>query len=120
MKRWTRKRQVVIHTAREIRGIRAAARATATVLRNLCETVRPGMSTLDVDRLAGDLIRQVGGTSAFHGYRGFPAQICVSVNDEVVHGIGRPDRTIQPGDLVSLDVGVCLNGYNIPNNTESC
>ena len=111
MKRWSGKRQAVIHTAREIRGIRAAARAAAAVLQNLCETVRPGMSTLDVDRLADDLIRQAGGTSAFHGYHGFPAQICISVNDEVVHGIGRPDRVIQPGDLVSLDVGVCLNGF---------
>lgn len=120
MRRWTRKQQVVIHTAREIRGIRAAARATAVVLRDLCETVRPGMSTLDIDRLAGDLIRQTGGTSAFHGYRGFPAQICISVNDEVVHGIGRPDRTIEPGDLVSLDVGVCLDGYIGDTATTMC
>ncbi len=111
MRRSAQQRRVVVHTQKEIRGIRASARAAAHVLQALCETVRPGMSTLDVDRLAGDLIRQAGGSSAFNGYHGFPGQICISLNDEVVHGIGRADRIIQPGDLVSLDVGVRLDGY---------
>ncbi|NOY80665.1 MAG: type I methionyl aminopeptidase [Kiritimatiellaeota bacterium] len=111
MRQSAKKRRVVVHTHKEIRGICAAARAAAEILQALCETVRPGMSTLDVDRLAGDLIRQAGGSSAFNGYHGFPGQICISLNAEVVHGIGRADRIIQPGDLVSLDVGVKLDGY---------
>ena len=102
--------RVVIHTEKEIAGIRAAARGAARVRDELCPYVRPGITTLELDTIAGDLIRETGGTSAFHGYRGFPAQICISVNDEVVHGIGRADRVIGPGDIVSLDVGVRLNG----------
>ncbi|MBT3379872.1 MAG: type I methionyl aminopeptidase [Lentisphaerae bacterium] len=106
-----RKRNVVIHTEREIAGIREACAATAHVRDELCASVRPGISTRQIDDLARGLIAQVGGTSAFLGYRGFPGQICISLNDEVVHGIGRADRVIQCGDLVSLDVGVKLNGF---------
>ena len=98
----------VIHTPAEVVAIRAAARATAWVRDELGGAVRPGMTTLELDRLAGELIRQTGGKSAFLGYRGFPGQVCISVNDEVVHGIGRADRVLLPGDLVSLDVGVRL------------
>ena len=103
--------RVVIHTENEIEGIRRAAQATAFVRRQLCEMITPGMTTLQIDEHARELIRQTGGTSAFHGYHGFPGQICISINDEVVHGIGRPDRVVRPGDIVSLDVGVKLNGY---------
>ena len=98
----------IVHTAAEIAAIREAARATAWVRDGLCGMVQPGMTTLDLDRMAGELIRQTGGRSAFLGYHGFPGQVCISVNDEVVHGIGRADRVLQPGDLVSLDVGVRL------------
>jgi len=98
----------VVHTVAEISAIRAAARATAWVRDELALRVQAGMTTLEVDRLAGELIRRTGGKSAFLGYRGFPGQICISVNDEVVHGIGRPDRVLHVGDLVSLDVGVKL------------
>ena len=106
-----RKQNVVIHTKREIAGIREACAATAHVRDELCKAVRPGISTRRIDALAKELIAQVGGSSAFLGYRGFPGQVCISLNDEVVHGIGRHDRVIQCGDLVSLDVGVKLNGF---------
>lgn len=106
-----RKRNVIIHTEREIAGIRKACAATAQVRDELCAAVRPGISTRWIDDLAKQLIAQVGGTSAFFGYRGFPGQVCISLNDEVVHGIGREDRVIQCGDLISLDVGVKLNGF---------
>lgn len=103
----------VIHSPQEIECIRAAGAAAARVRDQLAALIRPGMSTLKVDNLAGLLIAQTGGQSAFLGYRGrcpFPGQICISLNDEVVHGIGRHDRLIQPADLVSLDIGVKLNG----------
>jgi len=101
----------VIHTPSEIEGIRIAARATAEVLARLCAAVAPGMSTAQIDALAAEFIRDVGGESAFLGYRGFPGYVCVSVNDEVVHGIGKPDRILREGDIVSLDVGVRVDGF---------
>lgn len=102
--------RVVIHSGAEIAAIREAARAAAGVRDELVRMIQPGMSTLDVDRMAGMLIRNHGGDSAFFGYRGFPGQICISLNDEVVHGIGRADRIIRAGDLVSVDIGVRLAG----------
>lgn len=113
-------RQVIIHSEREIPGIRLAAQAAARVLDELCAAVRPGMSTLELDELAGERIRATGGGSAFLGYHGFPGQICISLNEEVVHGIGRADRVILPGDLVSLDVGVRLDGFIGDNARTLC
>ena len=107
----TARPQVVIHTEREISGIRKAAAATAGVRDRLAAAIRPGMTTLTIDQLAKGLIQQTGGVSAFHGYRGFPGQVCISLNDEVVHGIGRAERLVGPGDLVKIDVGVRLDGY---------
>ncbi len=104
-------RKYVLHSEDDICGIRKAAKAAASVRQSLCELVRPGMTTGDVDRMAAGLLSAAGGASAFLGYRGFPGILCVSVNDEVVHGIGTADRRIQPGDLVSVDVGVKLQGY---------
>ena len=105
-----RKQQTRVHSEREIRCIRTAARTTATVLSRVAQAVRPGVSTDAIDAHATQLIEETGGSCAFHNYRGFPGHICISVNDVVVHGIGRSDCIIQPGDLVSLDVGVRLNG----------
>ena len=96
----------VVHTPAEIVMIRQAAMVAARVRDALARLVAPGMTTLELDQIAGGLIRQNGGESAFLGYRGFPGQVCISVNDEVVHGIGRADRVLRPGDLVSLDIGV--------------
>lgn len=103
--------EVVIHSEQEIEGIRQAARKTGETREKLRDLIRPGMSTLDLDRLAGNLIAQTGGSSAFLGYHGFPGQVCISINEEVVHGIGRADRIIMPGDLVSIDVGVSVDSF---------
>jgi len=99
-----------VHSPAELEGIRRACRAAAEVRDQVAGMVCPGMSTLDVDRLAGRLVGGTGGKSAFYQYRGFPGQLCISLNDEVVHGIGRADRQIMPGDLVSIDVGVQIDG----------
>ncbi len=105
------RQQVVVHTASEIAGIREAAQSTARVLEQLSQAVVPGMTTLQLDQLAGRLIQETGGTSAFYNYHGFPGQICISVDDVVVHGIGNPALVIQPGQLVSIDVGVRLGKF---------
>ena len=105
------KKNYIIYSKEDVEGIRSAGQKAATVLNNLCRAVRPGMSTLHLDNLAGELIKKCGGESAFYNYHGFPAQICISINDEVVHGIGRHDRIIKIGDLVSIDVGIKVNGY---------
>ncbi|MBN1863561.1 MAG: type I methionyl aminopeptidase [Victivallales bacterium] len=101
-------RKYVRHSDEDICGIRKAAKAAASVRHSLSGLVMPGMTTGDIDRIAAGLISAEGGTSAFCGYRGFPGNLCVSINDEVVHGIGSSSRSIQRGDLVSIDVGVKL------------
>ena len=104
-------RGIHIYSEKEIAGVRAACAASAQVLTRLCEVVQPGMTTLELDDLAGCFIRETGGTSGSYRYCGYPRQICISLNDEVVHGIGRADRVIQYGDLVKLDVVVNVDGY---------
>lgn len=103
-------RDYVIHTPDEIEKIRVAMAMTARVRDQLVDLVRPGMSTLQIDQLAGDLIRAAGGTSGFLNYHGFPGNICISLNDEVVHGIGVANRIVQESDIVSVDIGVSYNG----------
>lgn len=105
------KRDYVIHSSEEIAGIREAAAVTATVLRQITGSVRPGMTTKALDELAGRFIKNSGGESAFLGYRGFPGQICISVNDEVVHGIGKLDKVLREKDLVSIDIGIKYKGF---------
>jgi methionyl aminopeptidase len=101
----------IVHTDDEIKGIREAAATTALVREQIALAARPGMSTARLDDIAGELIHATGGTSAFHGYRGFPARICISLNEKVVHGIGNLNEIMMPGDVVSIDVGVKLNGF---------
>ncbi|MCF7792342.1 MAG: type I methionyl aminopeptidase [Victivallales bacterium] len=110
--------KAVIHTEKEIEGIRKAARAAGFVREQLSELIKPGMSTKEIDELAASLIAATGGKSAFFGYRGFPGQICISLNEEVVHGIGTSAVIVKDGDIVSLDVGVVLNGY-VGDNAET-
>ncbi len=94
----------------EIEGIRASARIVARALRELGLAVRPGATTASLDRLAETVIRDLGGRPAFKGYRGFPASICPSINEEVVHGIPGP-RELREGDVVGIDVGVEKDGW---------
>jgi methionyl aminopeptidase len=90
--------------------MRAAGRAAATVLAKLSALVQPGITTGEIDRLAGEYMAELGCRSAFLGYRGFPAQTCISLNEEVVHGIGGP-RRLAYGDIVKIDTGVVLDGW---------
>ena len=90
--------------------MRVACASAAKVLKQLSELIRPGVTTGEVDRAAADFIADEKCKSAFLGYRKFPGQICISVNEEVVHGIGG-SRRIQYGDVVKLDVGVIKNGW---------
>jgi len=94
----------------EIEKLRKAAQLVAKTLRELGRAVRPGVTTSELDRLAEAFIRDHGARPAFKGYRGFPASICSSANDEVVHGIPGP-RVLREGDIIGLDVGAELDGY---------
>lgn len=103
---------VSIKSAREIELMRTAARILAEVFARMEEFIEPGISTLDIDRLGEKLIRQAGCEPNFLHYNGYPASVCVSVNDEVVHGIPRADHIIREGDIVSLDAGLIYKGYH--------
>ena len=101
---------IPIKTASEIKIMRQAGRITAKTLDALRAKVQPGISTQEIDQLAKHLIEEQGGVPAFKDYRGFPANICTSVNEEVVHGIPG-ERKLISGDIISIDVGVGLDGY---------
>lgn len=103
---------VSIKSKREIELMRESSRLLAGVHKALGEAIRPGMSTLDIDRLGEKLIRDLGCIPNFKDYHGYPASICVSVNDEVVHGIPDRHRILQEGDIVSLDAGLIYKGYH--------
>lgn len=103
---------VTIKTAREIELMREAGRLLEIVHNQLGEFIKPGITTLDIDRLGEKLIRNLGCTPNFLHYNGYPASICVSVNDEVVHGIPNKRRVLQEGDIVSLDAGLIYKGYH--------
>jgi methionyl aminopeptidase len=102
---------IVCRSAAEIGKMRAANQFVANVLAELEAAVRPGVTTAELDRLAESLVRDGGAIPAFKGYRGFPATLCASINDEVVHGIPSPKRELKDGDIISLDVGAKLGGY---------
>ncbi|MEB3324428.1 MAG: type I methionyl aminopeptidase [Cyanobacteriota bacterium] len=106
------RRGVEVKSAREIAIMRTASRIVATVLREIAETVAPGMTTGDLDRLAEKRIREMGAVPSFKGYHGFPASICASINNEVVHGIPSGKRVIKEGDLLKVDTGACFEGYH--------
>ena len=102
---------IVCRSAAEIERMRAANQLVADVLAELEAAVAPGVTTADLDRLAERLVREAGAVPAFKGYRGYPATLCISVNEQVVHGIPSPDRALKAGDIVSLDIGARLNGF---------
>jgi methionyl aminopeptidase len=105
-------------TKEEIALMRGAGRVVADVLDALRDAARPGTSTAELDRVAEKLILESGGKASFKGYRPssaerpFPASICVAINEEIVHGIPSDTRILEEGDIVSVDVGVCLKGYH--------
>lgn len=103
---------ITIKSAREIELMKEAGRILEAVHNELKQALRPGMSTLDIDRLGEELIRSYDCIPSFLNYNGYPASICVSVNEEVVHGIPCADRIIKEGDIVSLDAGVIYKGYH--------
>jgi methionyl aminopeptidase len=106
------RRGVEVKSAREIAIMRQASRIVATVLREIIDMAAPGMTTGDLDRHAEARIREMGATPSFKGYHGFPASICASINDEVVHGIPSARRVIKAGDLVKIDTGAYYEGYH--------
>ena len=103
---------VTIKTPHEIELMREAGRILALVHENLAKEIRPGMSTMEIDRLGEEMIRSYGCIPSFKNYCGYPASICVSVNEEVVHGIPNAKRILEEGDIVSLDAGVIYKGYH--------
>ncbi|MEG0687389.1 MAG: type I methionyl aminopeptidase, partial [Hungatella sp.] len=103
---------VTIKSAREIELMREAGRILAITHEELEKALKPGISTMDIDRLGEEIIRSYGCIPSFKNYNGYPASICVSVNDEVVHGIPSKKRILHEGDLVSLDAGVIYEGFH--------
>lgn len=103
---------VTIKSAQEIELMREAGRLLAQVHEKLSQSIRPGISTKEIDTVCENLIRECGCTPNFLHYEGYPASVCVSVNEEVVHGIPSEDRILQEGDIVSLDTGLIYKGYH--------
>lgn len=103
---------VTIKSSREIELMRESCRLLEIVHNELADIIKPGISTLDIDRYGEKRIRSLGGIPNFKNYNGYPASICVSVNDEVVHGIPNKHRILQEGDIVSLDAGLIYKGYH--------
>jgi len=101
---------IPIKNEREIEKMRIACRTASDILDRVSSLIRPGISTGDIDQAAADFMAEQGCKSAFLGYRSFPGHICISVNEEVVHGIGG-QRRIQYGDIVKLDIGVIKDGW---------
>ncbi len=102
---------IVCRSAAEIERMRRANQFVADVLLKLEAAVAPGVTTGDLDRLAEQLVREGGAVPAFKGYRGYPATLCASINEEVVHGIPSASRALRSGDIISLDIGVKLDGF---------
>lgn len=101
---------IIIKSEREIAAMRKAGRVVAKVLEVLKAKVRPGIRTKELDIIAASEMKGLGAQPTFKGYRGFPANLCVSVNDEIVHGIPG-ERVLAEGDIVSLDLGAIVNGF---------
>jgi methionyl aminopeptidase len=102
---------VVLKSSQEIEKMRHAGRVTREVLELLRGHVKPGVTTMDLEKVAADRLAELGVKAAFKGYGGYPCVLCASVNSEVVHGIPSPKRVLKEGDVVSLDFGVFVDGY---------
>ncbi|MBD2664564.1 methionine aminopeptidase [Richelia sinica FACHB-800] len=106
------RRGIEIKSPREIEIMRQSAKIVATVLKEIAELVQPGMTTADLDAHAEKRIREMGATPSFKGYHGFPASICSSINNEVVHGIPSPKKVIRTGDVLKVDTGAYYQGFH--------
>jgi methionyl aminopeptidase len=102
---------ILVKTSDEIKLMQDANQIVAETLSMLIDIVEPGITTYELDRMAEDLCRKRGSTPAFKGYHGFPASLCVSLNEEVVHGIPTRKRKLKKGDIISVDFGVCYKGF---------
>ncbi|MBI4783628.1 MAG: type I methionyl aminopeptidase [Oscillatoriophycideae cyanobacterium NC_groundwater_1537_Pr4_S-0.65um_50_18] len=107
-----RSRGIELKTAAEIEIMREAGKIVATVLKEISLLVEPGMTTADLDAHAEKRIREMGATPSFKGYHGFPASICASINDEVVHGIPNAKKKILKGDVLKVDTGAYFEGFH--------
>jgi methionyl aminopeptidase len=103
---------IQLKTPEQIEKMRAAGLVVAAALARMRAAVAPGVSTADLDAIAESVIRDAGAVPSFKGYHGFPASICASVNEQVVHGIPRPDQVLREGDLISIDCGAILDGWH--------
>ena len=103
--------RVVLKSPREIDVMREASRHTAEILTLMCDAVEPGISTFDLDAIARKEIKRRKVKSPFLGYNGFPAVVCTSVNNEIVHGIPRRNKVLKEGDIIGIDFGVTVDGY---------
>lgn len=106
---------VVLKTSRELAKMREAGRISANALKLAGQAVEPGVSTAEIDRVVRKYIEGQGAKPSFLGYGGFPASACISVNDEVVHGIPSKKRILKSGDIVSIDVGAFIDGFHGDN-----
>lgn len=102
---------IIIKSKNEIELMRKSGKVTGFILKSLEDIIRPGISTLDIDRYVSRIIKENNMTPTFLGYQGFPASICASINEEVVHGIPSGKRILQEGDIISIDVGCTYEGY---------
>ena len=103
---------IIIKSKREIELMREPCKVTAEMLEDLAGFIRPGVSTMDISEFVEKRITGRGMTPTFKGYGGFPEAACVSVNEEVIHGIPNASRKLKEGDIVSIDVGATYKGYN--------
>ncbi len=103
---------ISIKSPREIELMRISNHMLCDMHRELEKIIRPGLPTIELDKLAESFLKEHGVVSNFYNYEGFPAQICVSVNDEVVHGIPSKDKVLHEGDIVSIDAGLIYKGYH--------
>ncbi|MCF8001090.1 MAG: type I methionyl aminopeptidase [Halanaerobiales bacterium] len=103
---------IILKSPREINIMRKANQIVAKTHEYLKNLIEPGISTAEINKKGDEFIREHGAEPSFKGYRGFPASICVSINDEVVHGIPNSQRILQEGDIVSLDIGTFYKGFN--------
>jgi methionyl aminopeptidase len=113
-----RKSKIQLRSGSELDGLREAGALAAEILGLTCDLVRPGITTGEIDRAAADLMSDRACKSAFLGYKGFPGHICISVNEEVVHGIGSV-RKLGEGDIVKIDVGILTKAGWIGDNAKS-